>query len=62
MMATPATDPMTIPAIAPPERPPFLLVEAASDDVDAGDEDVGVAVPELVAKVMKAVIVGSTTP
>lgn len=65
MIAAAATEPMTIPAIAPPERP-FLVSEAGTAELDAEDEDEGVdvaeAVGELVLKVMKAVMVGRTTP
>lgn len=66
-----AIDPITIPAIAPPESPFFepeaMLVAEGEDDDDVADvEDeevvVDVDVGILVEKVMKAVIVGSTTP
>jgi len=54
----PTTDPITIPAIAPPDKPfrelEFPVNVAEGDDV-ADDVEV------LVAKVMKAVIVGNTT-
>jgi hypothetical protein len=51
-----AIDPITIPAIVPPESP--LFVAAAT----AVDEDVAVAVTVLVAREMDAVILGRTTP
>lgn len=52
---------MTIPAIAPPDKP-FLEVEAAAVGLLLADEvDVEDDVLELVANVIYAVIVGSTT-
>lgn len=61
--AAPTTDPMTIPAIAPPDNP-LLELDAPAVEEAEDDEEVEVAdaVGELVEKVMKAVIVGSTTP
>lgn len=64
--AAPTTDPMTIPAIAPPDRPLLELeavgmAEAEADEDDDVDE-VGDEVGEVVENVMKAVMVGSTTP
>lgn len=62
------TEPITIPAIAPPDNP-FLEVDGAAvaageldDDGDEDDDD-GVAegVGAVVGNVMKAVIVGSCT-
>jgi hypothetical protein len=60
--AAPTTDPTTIPAISPPVNPFFEvealgLAVAEADDVDV-DDDVGADVE----KVMKAVMVGKTTP
>lgn len=61
--ASAATEPMTIPAIAPLESPPPPLAGAAAAVVllDGKVDDVGVAVGIAVEKVMKPVIVGSTT-
>jgi hypothetical protein len=59
-ITAPATEPTTIPAMSPPDNP-FFDVEAWAVAVavaDEVDDDVGVAVE----KVMKAVIVGNTTP
>jgi hypothetical protein len=59
----PTMDPMTIPAIAPPDRPlsdcepETAAVEVAAD----GLEKVELPVDELVENVMKAVSVGRTT-
>lgn len=61
MIASSATEPTTIPAIAPPDRP-FFDVEAAAVGVLDEEADVGEGVLELVANVIYAVIVGSTTP
>jgi len=63
--ATRASAPITIPAIAPPDNPPFFagaLVAVAPGvpvPVDVGEADV--AVGKLVEKVKDVVIVGSTT-
>jgi hypothetical protein len=59
----PTTAPTTIPAIAPPDNPLCELeLEAAAVDEGAEElEEVADAVGELVVKVMKDVIVGSTT-
>ena len=54
--ATPATEPMTIPAIAPPERPLWLEAPGAGAAVLLA---VALAVGAL--KVMVGVIVGKTT-
>lgn len=62
MRTAPTTAPTTIPAIAPPDNPLFELAAAAVDDAALELDDVGDDVAELVEKVMKAVIVGSTTP
>lgn len=56
----PTTAPTAMPAMAPPERPLCELDGVAAADVD-GDE-VGVEVAVLVGNVIKAVIVGRTTP
>lgn len=63
MIAAAATEPITIPAIAPPERP-LLESEAGTAELDAEEDGVDVddAVGELVLKVMKAVMVGRVTP
>lgn len=58
----PTTAPTAIPAIAPPDNPFFELEAAAVLDAEDVDVDVGVAVAEEVVKVIKAVIVGRTTP
>jgi hypothetical protein len=58
--ATPATEPTTIPAIAPPDNPFFELAGVLVPDAEG--DDVDVAVGDAVEKVMKAVIVGNTTP
>jgi hypothetical protein len=49
-----------MPAIAPPDNPFFELAGVLVPDAEA--DDVDVAVGEAVEKVMKAVIVGNTTP
>jgi hypothetical protein len=49
-----------MPAIAPPDNPFFEVTGALVADAEA--DDVDVAVGEAVEKVMKAVIVGNTTP
>jgi hypothetical protein len=51
---TPTTDPITIPAMAPPDKLLPLAALVAEDET--------VAVEVTVVKVMVAVIVGSTTP
>ncbi|KAA8571047.1 hypothetical protein EYC84_000411 [Monilinia fructicola] len=60
--ARPNKDPITIPAIAPPDSPVFDAELVAAPEEDA----VGLAVPELdavlVEKMMNPVIVGNTTP
>lgn len=58
--ATPATEPTTIPAIVPPDNPFFELAGVLVPDAEG--DDVDVAVGDAVEKVMKAVIVGNTTP
>jgi hypothetical protein len=58
--ATPAIEPTTIPAIAPPDNPFFELAGVLVPDAEG--DDVDVAVGDAVEKVMKAVIVGNTTP
>lgn len=60
--ASNATEPMTIPAIAPPDSP-FFEDEATPVGVLLTDDEVDVedGVLELVANVMYAVMVGSTT-
>jgi hypothetical protein len=55
--ANAAIDPITIPAIAPPDSP---LLAAATGAAVA--EAVAVAVTVLVVKEMEAVILGNTTP
>lgn len=57
------TEPTTIPAMAPPDKPFFDLDAAAAVAVDEGDEEEDVAdgVGTVVGNVMNAVIVGSTT-
>jgi HAMP domain-containing protein len=61
-ITAPATDPTTIPAIAPPDNPLFELeLVAAVDEVADELEEVADAVGEFVENVMDAVIVGSTT-
>lgn len=55
--ASPTTDPITIPAMAPPERP--LLPELAATGVG---ELVPVALAVGVLKVIVVVMVGKTTP
>jgi hypothetical protein len=60
--AAPTTEPTTIPAIAPPDSPFFELFDDANGDDVAEGEDVADAVGWLVEKVMKGVMVGSTTP
>lgn len=62
MRATPTTDPMTIPAMAPPDNPFFEADAPGVAEAVAEDDEVGDAVGELVENVMKAVIVGKTTP
>jgi hypothetical protein len=49
-----------MPAIAPPDNPFFELAGVLVPDAEA--DDVDVAVGDAVEKVMKAVIVGNTTP
>jgi hypothetical protein len=55
--------PITIPAMAPPDSPFFFEapVTEVGDAVEDADED-GEAVGVLLGNVIKAVIVGSTTP
>lgn len=53
--ASPASDPITTPAIAPPDRPLFSLSEGSG--VVAPSEGVGVGV----LKVIEGVMVGKTT-
>lgn len=62
-ITAPATEPTTIPAMAPPDNPffDFELAVAAVEEAAAELDEVAEAVGELVEKVMKAVIVGSTT-
>ena len=59
---TATTAPTAIPAIAPPDSFFFKLDAPAVPDAEADVEEVGDAVGELVENVMKAVIVGNTTP
>ena len=61
--AAPTTAPTTIPAIAPPDNPLCAVELGAAAVVEAAAEvgEVDDAVGELVEKVMKPVIVGSTT-
>lgn len=56
---TPIIDPITIPAIAPPDKPLWDPGAGSIEEVDVGAE-----VPEAVdvEKLMYPVIVGSTTP
>jgi hypothetical protein len=55
-----AIEPITIPAMAPPDNPlPLLDPVAAAEEVD---EEVAVDVTVLVAREIEAVIVGRTTP
>lgn len=65
--AAPTTAPMTIPAMAPPDKPLWRLDAAAIDDEEGVDEEVeedvvAEEVGMLVEKVMYPVMVGSTTP
>jgi hypothetical protein len=53
---------MTIPAMAPPDNPLFEVDAPGVAEAVIEDDEVGDAVGELVGKVMKAVIVGRTTP
>jgi len=55
-------EPITIPAIAPPDNPLWELDAAGVDVADGEIEEVGDEVAELVGKLIKAVIVGNTTP
>jgi hypothetical protein len=50
-----------MPAIAPPDKP-FFELEACPVADDEADDDVDVEVGAEVEKVIKAVMVGSTTP
>lgn len=66
-ISTAATiEPITMPAMTPPDSPlwdaPAAVPAAAVLDAALEDDDVGDEVTELVAKVIVAVIVGSTTP
>jgi hypothetical protein len=56
--ANPTTDPMAMPAIAPPDN---LFDSLATAVVEAEGDAVAEVVGTFVEKVMKAVIVGSTT-
>lgn len=58
-IANATTEPMAMPAIAPPDN---LFEFLAIADAEADDDDVDDAVGAFVENVMKAVIVGSTTP
>lgn len=58
--ANPMTEPTTMPAIAPPDKPCFELEACPVADAEADDVDVDVGAE--VEKVIKAVMVGSTTP
>ena len=51
-----------MPAIAPPDSPFLFEPEAAPPVADAEADDVDDAVGDAVEKVMKAVMVGNTTP
>lgn len=42
MMAAPATEPITAPAIPPPPMPPFLLLLSSEEEGEEGDEFVEV--------------------
>jgi hypothetical protein len=55
-----AIEPITMPAIAPPDNP-FLVLEAAATVV-AEAKEVAVDVTVLVEREIDAVIVGKTTP
>jgi hypothetical protein len=56
------TEPMTMPAISPPDSPFLFEAEAAPPVADVEGDDVDVVVGDVVEKVMKAVMVGKTTP
>ena len=56
-----AIEPITMPAIAPPDSPFFTDEGDSVGFADAEGEDVGDDVGELVENVMKAVMVGRTT-
>jgi hypothetical protein len=60
--ANATTAPMTMPAIAPPDKPSFEFEACPVADAEADDADVDVEVGAEVEKVIKAVMVGSTTP
>lgn len=62
MSAAPAIDPMTIPAMAPPDSPWLPDEAAAVDEAALVDDEVGELVLLTVLSEIEAVMVGSTTP